>query len=92
MARAEREGLFSQRQRVVGLALMIVPIVAWLIWCISLGAYGISAGLDLMAAWVIAGPVTIGTSLTFGWIRVGRSDGFKPAVSGERTRMAPTSP
>jgi hypothetical protein len=86
MASAEREGFFSQRQRVVGLALMIVPIVAWLIWCISLGAYGISAGLDLMAAWVLAGPVIIGTSLTFGWLRVGGSDGLRPAA-----QMAPPS-
>jgi hypothetical protein len=90
MAGIERRGFFSQRPRVVGLALMVVPIVAWLIWCIALGAYGISAGLDLMAAWVIAGPVTVGTSLTFGWIRLGESD--KPDVSGERTQLAPASP
>ncbi|MBV9355906.1 MAG: hypothetical protein JO023_10305 [Chloroflexi bacterium] len=90
MASGERPGFFSQREHVVGLALLIVSVVAWLIWSIALGAYGINTGLDLMAAWVLAGPVTIGVSLTFGWIRRGGSD--KPAVSGERSQMAPTSP
>ncbi len=88
MASAERAGFFSHRPRVAGLALTIVPIVAWLIWCIALGAYGISGGLDLMAAWVLAGPVIVGAALTFGWIRPGGS--HQPAASGERTQMAPT--
>jgi hypothetical protein len=90
MATAERPGFFSQREHVVGLALVIVCVVAWLIWSIALGPYGINTGLDLMAAWVLAGPVTIGVSLTFGWIHRGGSD--KPAVSGERAQMAQTSP
>ncbi len=90
MASAERPGFFSQREHVVGLALAIVCVVAWLIWSIALGPYGINAGLDLMAAWVLAGPVIIGVSLTFGWIHRGGSD--KPAMTGERTRTAQTGP